>query len=159
MIDSNILPIGFEVENLAETYVIFITENDVIGKNKPIYHIDRYIREAEEYFDDGSHIIYVNASYKDDTELGKLMHDFSVSEPEDMNFKVLANAAGYYKRDKEGIQAMCKAMEDMITDDRKETALRLLKQGVLSNEQIAEGVGLDVKVVNALAEENILQTV
>lgn len=163
MIDSNILPAGFEVENLAETYVIFITENDVIGKNKPIYHIDRYIREAEEYFDDGSHIIYVNASYKDDTELGKLMHDFSVIEPEDMNFKVLANATGYYKKDKEGIQAMCKAMEDMIadfvTDDRKEAALRLLKQGVLTNEQIAEGVGLDVEVVNALAEESNLQTV
>ena len=86
------------------------------------------------------------------------MHDFSVTKPENMNFKVLANAAGYYKKDK-GIQAMCKAMEEMITDDRKETALRLLKQGVLSNEQIAEGVGLDVKVVNALAEENILQTV
>lgn len=159
LIDSNILPAGFEVENLAETYVIFITENDVIGKNKPIYHIDRYIREADEYFDDGSHIIYVNASYKDDTELGKLMHDFSVVEPEDMNFKVLANVTGYYKKDKEGIQAMCKAMEDMITDDRKDTALRLLKQGVLTNEQIAEGVGLDVEVVNALAEESNLQTV
>ena len=163
LIDSNILLAGFEVENLAETYVIFITENDVIGKNKPIYHIDRYIREAEEYFDDGSHIIYVNASYEDDTELGKLMHDFSVTEPENMNFKVLANAAGYYKKDKEGIQAMCKAMEEMIadfvTDDRKETALRLLKQGVLSNEQIAEGVGLSIEVVNALAEESILQTV
>ena len=129
------------------------------SENKPIYHIDRYIREVEEYFDDGSHIIYVNASYKDDTELGKLMHDFSVIEPEDMNFKVLANATSYYKKDKEGIQAMCKAMEDMITDDRKETALRLLKQGVLSNEQIAEGVGLDIEVVNALAEENSLQTV
>ena len=51
---------------------------------------------------------------------------------------------------------MCKAMEDMITDDRKETALRLLKQGVLSNEQIADGVGFDVKIVNALAEENIM---
>ena len=51
-----------------------------------------------------------------------------------------SNATSYYKKDKEGIQAMCKAMEDMITDDRKETALRLLKQGVLSNEQIAEGV-------------------
>ena len=87
------------------------------------------------------------------------MHDFSVVEPEDMNFKVLANATGYYKKDKEGIQAMCKAMEDMITDDRKDTALRLLKQGVLTNEQIAEGVGLDVEVVNALAEESNLQTV
>lgn len=56
LIDSNILPAGFEVEDLAETFVIFITENDVIGRNKPIYHIDRYIKEAEEYFNDGSYI-------------------------------------------------------------------------------------------------------
>ena len=157
LIDSNILPAGFEVENLAETYVIFITENDVIGKNKPIYHIDRYIREAEEYFDDGSHIIYVNASYKDDTELGKLMHDFSVIEPEDMNFKVLANATGYNKKDKEGIQAMCKAMEDMITDDRKETALRMLEDEELSKEKIAKYLNLPLEVVEELAES--LQTV
>lgn len=157
LIDSNILPAGFEVENLAETYVIFITENDVIGKNKPIYHIDRYIREAEEYFDDGSHIIYVNASYKDDTELGKLMHDFSVIEPEDMNFKVLANATGYYKKDKEGIQAMCKAMEDMITDDRKEAAIRMLESGKLTNEDIAKFSGLPLEVVEELADS--LQTV
>lgn len=76
LIDSNILPAGVEVENLPESFVIFITENDVIGKNKPIYHIDRYIKETEEYFNDGSHILCVNASYKDDTELGRLMHDF-----------------------------------------------------------------------------------
>lgn len=163
LIDSSILPTGFEVENLAETYVIFITENDVIGRNKPIYHIDRYIREAGEYFDDGSHIIYVNASYKDDTELGRLMHDFSVTEPDEMNFQVLADVTGYYKKDKEGIQAMCKAMEDMIADfvadDKKETAIRLLKQGILSNEQIAEGVGLNIVVINALEKENSLPTV
>ena len=157
LIDSNILPAGFEVENLAETFVIFITENDVIGKNKPIYHIDRYIKETEEYFNDGSHIIYVNASYKDDTELGKLMHDFSVVEPEDMNFKVLANATGYYKKDKEGIQAMCKAMEDMITDDRKEAAIRMLESGKLTNEDIAKFSSLPLDVVEELAES--LQTV
>ena len=157
LIDSNILPAGFEVENLAETYVIFITENDVIGKNKPIYHIDRYIREAEEYFDDGSHIIYVNASYKDDTELGKLMHDFSVVEPDDMIFKVPAGVTGYYKKDKEGIQAMCKAMEDMITDDRKEAAIRMLESGKLTNEDIAKFSGLPLEVVEELA--NSLQTV
>mgnify|MGYP003303252072 CR=1 FL=1 len=156
IIDSNILPTGVEVENLGETYVIFITENDVIGKNKPIYHIERYIREAEEYFNDGSHIIYVNASYKDDTDLGKLMHDFSVTEPENMYFKVLADVTGYYKKDKEGIQAMCKAMEDMITDDRKEAAIRMLEDEELSKEKIAKYLDLSLEVVEKLADS--LQT-
>ena len=153
LIDSNILPAGFEVENLAETFVIFITENDVIGRNKPIYHIDRYIKEAEEYFNDGSHIIYVNAAYKADTELGKLMHDFSVTEPDDMNFKVLANAANYYKKDKEGIQAMCKAMEDMITNEKKSAAIRMLEKGILTKEEIAEYLDLSLSIVEELAEE------
>lgn len=153
LIDSNILPAGFEVENLAETFVIFITENDVIGSNKPIYHIERYIKEAEEYFNDGSHIIYVNAGYKDDTELGKLMHDFSVTEPDDMNFKVLANAANYYKKDKEGIQAMCKAMEDMITNEKKSAAIRMLEKGKLTKEEIAEYLDLSLSIVEELAEE------
>lgn len=153
LIDSNILPAGFEVENLAETFVIFITENDVIGRNKSIYHIDRYIKEAEEYFNDGSHIIYVNAAYKADTELGKLMHDFSVTEPDDMNFKVLANAANYYKKDKEGIQAMCKAMEDMITNEKKSAAIRMLEKGKLTKEEIAEYLDLSLSIVEELAEE------
>lgn len=157
VIDSNILPAGVEVENLSETFVIFITENDVIGKNRPIYHIERYIKETKEYFNDGSHIIYVNASYKDDTELGKLMHDFSVSEPEDMNFKVLANVTGYYKKDKEGIQAMCKAMEDMITDfvtdEKKNAAFRMLKRGKMTYEEIAEDLDLSLEVIEALAKD------
>lgn len=157
LIDSNILPAGFEVENLAETYVIFITENDVIGRNQPIYHIDRYIKETEEIFGDGSHIIYVNAAYRDDTELGKLMHDFSVTEPDDMNYKVLADAANYYKKDKEGIQTMCKAMEDMITDfvtdEKKLAAIRMLKSKKLTLEEIAEFLELSLPVIEELQKE------
>ena len=153
IIDCNVLPSGVEVDNLPDTYVIFITEKDVLGKNKPIYHIDRYIKETEEYFNDGSHIIYVNAFYKDDTELGKLMHDFSVSNPDDMNYKELADATEYYKKDKEGVQVMCKAMEDFVLSDRAETVLRLLEQGILTKEQIAEAVEFDIETVNAIAEE------
>ena len=153
LIDSNILPAGFEVENLAETYVIFITENDAIGRNQPIYHIDRYIKETEEIFGDGSHIIYVNAAYRDDTELGKLMQDFSVTEPDEMNYKVLSDAANYYKKDKEGIQTMCKAMEDMITDEKKMAAIRMLKSKKLTLEEIAEFLELSLPVIEELEKE------
>ena len=157
LIDCDILPSGFEVENLTETYVIFITENDVIGKNKPIYHIDRYVREAEEYFNDGSHIIYVNASYKDDTELGKLMHDFSCSNPDDMNYKVLATTARYFKEEKEGIRAMSRVMEKMITevvtDTKKDSAVRMLEDGKLTIEQISKYLDLPEEFVEKLSEE------
>lgn len=144
---------GFDFEKLADTYVIFITENDVIGRNKPIYHIDRYVREAEEYFNDGSHIIYVNASYKDDTDLGKLMHDFRCINPDDMNYKVLSATAKFYKEDKEGLYIMGRVMEEMINDERKSIAIELLEIGKLSNEEVARCSKLSLEVVEELAKE------
>lgn len=155
LIDSDILPSGVEVENLTETYVIFITETDVIGKNKPIYHINRYIQETGELFNDGSHIIYVNASYRDNSELGKLMHDFSCTNPADMHYLILADTARYYKEDKEGISTMCKAMEDMITDEKKQIALRLIETGKLSLDEIAECSDLSLEEVKKLVDEEL----
>ncbi len=52
---------------------------------------------------------------------------------------------------------MCKAMEDMITDDRKEAAIRMLERGKLTSEEIAEDLELPLEVVKELA--NNLQTV
>ena len=52
---------------------------------------------------------------------------------------------------------MCKAMEDMITDDRKEAAIRMLESGKLTNEDIAKFSSLPLDVVEELAES--LQTV
>ncbi len=89
----------------------------VLEKGKPIYHINRVIEETGESFGDGSHIIYVNGAYRDDTPLGKLMHDFSCSNPGNMNYKVLAEQTRYFKEDKEGLESMCKVVEDMINEE------------------------------------------
>lgn len=42
LLDASILKPGQKPEELPETYVIFITETDVIGKDKAIYPIERY---------------------------------------------------------------------------------------------------------------------
>ena len=57
LLDMNTLNPGQNYEELSESYVIFITRDDVVGKGLPIYHADRYIRETGEIFGDGSHII------------------------------------------------------------------------------------------------------
>lgn len=157
LIDANTILPGADVDELPETYVIFITENDVLRKGKPIYHINRVIEETGESFDDGSHIIYVNGAYRDDTPLGKLMHDFSCSNPADMNYKVLAERTRYFKEDKEGLESMCKVVEDMINEEVKESnigiVMRMLERGKLSIEEIAEDVGLSVEEVKRISDE------
>ena len=85
----------------------------------------------------GSHIIYVNGSYRDDTPIGKLMHDFSCTQPADMNYGILAERARYFKESKEGISIMCKAMEDMrnetVLENSKQIALKLIARKSLSD--------------------------
>lgn len=156
LIDANITEPGEQYENLNETYVIFITEHDVLGGGCPIYHIDRTIRETGASFGDESHIIYVNAQIKDDTALGQLMHDFSCTDAEQMHYQILANRVRYFKEDTEGVVTMCKVMEDMRNEAAREKALsiarRVLELGKLSYEEIADSFGLTVDEVKALDE-------
>lgn len=97
ILDAHLLHPGDDFSDLPETFVILITENDVIGDGLPLYLIDRQITNTGKAFDDGEHIIYVNGENKDaSTELGKLMHDFFCTDPDDMHYKELADKVRYF---------------------------------------------------------------
>ena len=157
LIDANVTEPGDKLENLVETYVIFITENDVLGKGKPLYHIDRVIKETGENFGDEAHILYVNGAYRDESPIGILMHDFSCTDAKDMKYRTLAERVRYFKEDEKGVAAMCKAMEDMrneaALEKGKKTALNMLALGKLSYEEIAQCAELSLEEVKALAEK------
>ena len=108
--------------------MIFITENDVLGGNLPIYHIDRTIQESKELFQDESHIIYVNSQITDETELGKLMQDFRCTNAKDMNNPVLAKRVSYFKENQEGVAVLCKEMELMREEVREETTKKVREE-------------------------------
>lgn len=156
LIDANITEPGEAYENLAETYVIFITEKDVLGYGLPIYHIERMIQEVEEVFDDGEHIIYVNGEYRDDSPIGILMQDFSCTDPEKIHYKQLAERIRYFKEDEKGVAVMCKMMEDMKNEAelgiKKKMAIKLLIEGKRSVEDIAEFTELSIKEVEELVK-------
>ena len=65
MIDVNSLDKGEEFTALPEVYVIFITENDVLGGGLPMYTIERVIAETGKPFGDRSHIVYVNGKHRE----------------------------------------------------------------------------------------------
>ena len=64
MMDANLLKKGEDFDKLPETWVIFITENDVMGKGLPLYPIERCFLGTGERFEDGSHILYVARAEK-----------------------------------------------------------------------------------------------
>ncbi len=156
LMDANLTQKGSKYTDLPETYVIFITENDVLKGGKPLYTIDRTIKELDHIsFGDRSHIIYVNGECRDSTALGKLMQDFFCSDPQKMNYSVLANRVKYFKEDKEGVNDMCRIMEELREEtSRKEKikfANNLISEGSFSFEKISKLAGLPVKEVEKLA--------
>ena len=158
MLDANLLKKGGDFPDLPETYVIFITENDVMGKGLPIYSIERCIMETGELFGDGEHIKYVNGKYRGQSQLGRLMHDFSCTNASDMYYKTLAERVRFYKEDKEGVEIMCKAMEDMRNETYREAtrdnmvkvAARMLEENKYTIEEIVKISGLTADEISQL---------
>lgn len=121
LLDANHFEAGKNFARLKDCYVIFITEQDVLGYGLPLYHIDRTIRENGAGFDDGAHIIYVNGARRDeDTPLGRLLHDFFCTEPEEMYNKELAEKTRYFKEDEGGVGEMCELMEALAREEALE---------------------------------------
>ncbi len=164
MLDSHMLKPGQSADELRDSYVIFITENDKFGKGQPIYVIERQFVDNGEKFNDGSHIIYVNAKNKDmATELGRLMHDMQCEDPDKMYFELLATRTRFFKQTKEGEKQMKDLIDTWMDEAREEgieqgvikkqteVALSLIGLGTLSVDKIAEVTGLTVDKVNELA--------
>ena len=124
MIDTKMLKAGQEFNEIHDSYVIFITAGDVMGAGCSLYHIDRVIKETGAYFGDGSHIIYVNGSYKDDSDpVGKLMHDFRCLSSVDMFYPALAKHVRYFKETEGGQDIMCQVFEELAEKRADEKVL------------------------------------
>ena len=156
LIDANVTEPGDQYEDLNETFVIFITENDVMKAGLPIYHIDRVVRETGKLFEDEEHIIYVNSQIKDETKLGRLMHDFSCTDAKDMYNKVLADRVRYIKEDERGVEIMCREMEIMRTQAHEEgiekgRIMQLIKQVCVKMQKFSSAE----EVANDLVEQDV----
>ena len=166
LMDMNTLNPGQDFDELPESYVIFITRDDILGYDFPIYHIDRHIKEADDSFQDEAHIIYVNSRKQEDTELGRLMHDLHCKNADEMHSPVLAKRVHELKDTQKGVELMCHEMEKIYSEGMesgekrgelkkaKETALSLAEMG-LPVEKIAKAVNHNVNEVQKWIDENL----
>ncbi len=163
LLDAHILNPGDRTKDLPDSYVIFISENDVMKGGQPLYPVERYVAIGEKkvLFGDGSHILYVNGTYRGNDAIGRLMHDFCCTEPEEMNYEALAEKAKYFKYHEKGVAVMCKLLEDMreeaskkaARDTKKQMALRMIKSGKMPLEDIADYTELPLDLVKKLQSQ------
>ena len=148
LMDMNTLNPGQDFDELPESYVIFITRDDILGYGFPIYHIDRHIKEADDSFQDEAHIIYVNSRKQEDTELGRLMHDLHCKNADEMHSPVLAKRVHELKDTQKGVELMCHEMEKIYSEGMESGELKAKKETALS---MAEE-GMDVKKIARLVK-------
>ena len=92
---------------------------------KPLYVIERCIRSDNGNstpFNDGSRIVYVNGEIRDETPLGRLMHDFFCINPADMHYEKLAKLTDYFKNQKGGLTGMSNVSYEIFLEGQKEGA-------------------------------------
>lgn len=162
MLDIENLDEKQDYKELPDTYVIFITEKDYYKAGKSLYMIQNMNLTLNQLFNDGTHILYVNGEYRDNSDIGRLMHDFNCTNASDMYFDLLAEKTRYLKENPKGVSEMCKVMEDLrnesYAEGRKEgraegreeqakaTAVRMKQKG-LSLEDIADSIGFSIETV------------
>lgn len=156
ILDSSMLKAGQNFDQIADSFVIFITEHDIFGDGRAIRTYTRRCDQApDQRLDDGSCVIYVNGAYQNDDEpIGRLMHDFRCVSAVDMFYPELAGKVRALKETKGGQEKMCKLMEEMREEaaaearleQAKATAYELIDMG-LSIEKIAQAIKIQLEIV------------
>ena len=170
LMDMNTLNPGQDFDELPESYVIFITRDDVLGYGLQIYHVNRKIEEVSEDFKDEAHIIYVNSKKQDDTELGRLMHDLHCKNAADMYSGILADRVRELKETQKGMVIMCNELEEIYSEGvesgerrgiekgelkkAREATISLAKMG-LPVDKIAQAVNVNIDTVQEWIEESL----
>ena len=147
LMDTHTLKKGEKFSKLPESYVIFITDKDVLGEGEQLYQIERVIRKSGNLFKDGSHILYFNTARQDDNALGKLARDFKEANPKEIQSEILSHRVASLKKgklDREGEKKMNvllekyrkKAVEEGMEKGQNRLALlvgRLLEAGQMDD--------------------------
>ena len=166
LMDANALKSSDDFGKLRDTYVIFITENDVMKRGQDAYSYLRIEEHNGDRLNDGTHIIYVNGATQSATEIGKLVHDLLCRDAAKMYFDVLKKRVGDFKQTEEGRRTMCEAMERLRSEGKAEgkaegkregkretmlaTAKRMLESGILALKDVAKFSGLSLAQVKKL---------
>ncbi|MDO4798858.1 MAG: hypothetical protein Q4A01_12670, partial [Coriobacteriales bacterium] len=110
--DVDALLSGGDYDALPERWVVVVLERDPDGPGR---RLRRYCtREGDgASLADGARLLYANAAWRGDDELGSLMADFCQSDPDKIRDGLLRDRVQYLKRDPEGVREMCRISEEI----------------------------------------------
>ena len=122
MVDGEYLQKGEDYDAMPEVYVIYISRTDLWKMGRMETPVKKYLegqREDEQY-DDGQHVIYVNAAVNDGSKKAALLHYFKTADPDDMSQGPLSRRVRYLKREEGGLNEMCEYSQRIYNGGKEE---------------------------------------
>ena len=162
MIDSESLAKGTTYAEMPDVYIVYISETDLWHLGKTVCPVRKIFDGTRIPYEDGIHILYVNAAVDDGSDAAKLMRYFRTSDPRDMSQGALSRRIHFLKQEEGGYQIMCDISEKWFKEGEeaglkagrkagsvsqaKKTVYNMAKAG-LSIESIASFVDFSIETV------------
>ena len=166
---------GTPFGDVPDVCVVLVCEFDPLRGGRPLYHVDRVVRETGESADNGLEELYVNALARDGGEVSALMRLFVEAEAYDeARFPETSRVKRRLRETEEGREDMGSVIEEICAKNRLEgkaegiaegiaegeargtlkTLGRLVRDGLVSVQDAAASAGVDAdEIRRALAAE------
>lgn len=170
MLDSEYLKKGKTYEEMPEVHIIYVSEKDLWKIGRTTYRVKKCFEDTDIPYEDGIHVLYVNAAVNDGTDTAKLMEYFKTTDPDDMSQGDLSRRVHFLKKEEGGYRVMCAVTEKWRMEDREEgrkegrkegreeqarkTTINLIQKGMTA-ESIAEAVDMSVDTVKQWIRETL----
>ena len=122
--------------------MIYLSEKDIFGKGRAVYHVQNMIKETKDVVDNGLVEIYINAEVNDGSKISALMDVFRKKELDDNDrdmFPKTYEKFNNLKHDKEEVSKMCDLIEKYANDHAVYKVIKVLaKRNVPKNEIVDE---------------------
>ena len=156
LLTTNLTNPSTKFAEIPDVIVVFISKFDVFKSSRPLYHIDRVIRETGKAVDNGFEEVYVNAEIDDDSDVARLMNVFNTDTAyDDVKFPVTSAYKRRYKTTEEGVREMCEVIERNRAEGRAEGLIEgkaELITNMLKNQMKPEQIA---KIANMTVEQII----
>ena len=145
---------GIHFRQVPDVCIIYITQFDLFGRGKTMYHAQKVIQETGDVIKDGLREIYLNTEVDDGSLQAALMQNFMKEEMADQRFPEVSRRFHDLKHDEKEVVPMCKELEQYLAEGHAEgeaegkafVARNLFRAG-MSIEEIAKMVGMTAEVV------------
>ena len=83
------------------------------------------------------------------------MHDMYCKNPDDMNYKILADEVRYYKEDMKGVSKVSEIMQEMLAEERMEGRMEGRQEQTMEIVSNMVRQGLSVDCIAAVVNQSI----